>query len=151
MSQKAAQSSSETTGLPNRQAFDDGKVSPFVAVSDVKNLKPNERFGHAVGDILLHRLAEVFISVGLDAYHDLGGTLLCRGESYEDLNLKLSQARQILRQPLSVGETDGRIHTIEGADFCFAIGTTLEEAQLALKRQKQIRAPEKAKSAGQKV
>jgi len=122
-------------------------------MSDVRNLKPtNERFGLSAGDVLIRRLAEVLTSVGLDAYHNLGGTILCKGESYEDLNLKLSQAQEILRQQsLSVGETNGRIHMIEGADFCFGIGTTLEEAEVALKHQKQMRAPEKAMGACQKI
>ena len=30
---------SERTGGPNRRAFDEGRVSPFVAISDVNGLK----------------------------------------------------------------------------------------------------------------
>ncbi len=33
----------------------------------------------------------------------------------------------------------GRITTIPGADFCFGIGTDLKEAEVSLKRQKEIR------------
>jgi len=152
MSQKAAQSISDATGLPNRQAFDEGKASPFVAISDVSSLKPtNERFGHSAGDTLMRRLGEVLASVGLDAYHDLGSTILCKGESHQELNLKLSEAQRILSQhSFPVSESEGRIHTIEGKDFFFGIGATLEEAEVVLKHQKKIRTPEKAKGASQK-
>jgi hypothetical protein len=153
MSQKAAQSISETIGLPNRHAFDEGKVSPFVALSEVNNVNPtNERFGCSAGEMLMRRFAEVLASVGLEAYHNLGSTILCKGESYQELSLKLSEAQRILRQqPFPVRESDGRVHTIEGAGCCFGIGTTLEEAELALKDQKETRAPEKAKGVCQKI
>ena len=34
---------------------------------------------------------------------------------------------------------DGRIATIEGADFCFGIGTSIKEAERSLKHQKELR------------
>jgi hypothetical protein len=150
MSQKAkgtAEFVSEMTGLPNRRAFDKGSTSPFVAISDVDNLTPiNDRFGHSVGDMLLRRFAEVLTSVGLDAYHSLGGTFLCKGESYQELNVKFSEARQILRQqPFSVYDADGRISAIESAEFSFGIGTTVEEAEISLGQQKKLRVPESGK------
>ena len=150
MSQKAkgtAEFVSEMTGLPNRRAFDEGSTSPFVVVSDIDNLKSTtDRFGHSVGDMLLRRFAEVLTSVGLDAYHNLSGTFLCKGESYQELNIKLSKARQILRQqPFSVYDAGGRITAIESAEFSFGIGTTVEEAEVALGQQKKLRVPESGK------
>ena len=144
MSQKAKESAelvSEMTGLPNRRAFDERSTSPFVAISDVDNLTPiNDRFGHSVGDMLLRRFAEVLTSVGLDPYHHLGGTFLCKGESYQELNIKLSKARQILRQqPFSVYDAGGRMTAIESAEFSFGIGTTVEEAEVSLGQQKKLR------------
>jgi GGDEF domain-containing protein len=131
--------SSDKTGLPDRRAFDEGKISPFVAMSDVNSLRAmNDRFGHASGDILIRRLAEVFTSVGLDAYHDQGGTFLCKAESHQELNLKLSQAQQTLRQEIFSFSGDGRTRTIQGVHFCFGIGTTLEEAELSLYHQKDL-------------
>ena len=129
MSQKAKESAefvSEMTGLPNRRAFDERSTSPFVAMCDVDNLKPmNDRYGYSVGDMLVRRFAEVLTSVGLDAYHHLGGTFLCKGESYQELNVKLSEARQILRQqPFSVYDVDGHVIAIESTEFSFGIGTT---------------------------
>jgi GGDEF domain-containing protein len=148
MSQKAnkakrrAGSASDQTGLPNRRAFNEGKSSPFVAMSDVYSLKKtNHRFGHVAGDLLIRRLAEVLTSVGLDAYHDLGGMFLCKGESHQELNLKLSQAQQIVRQESSPVREDSGVTTIQEVEFCFGIGTTLEEAEHSLNQQKQLRTP----------
>jgi len=150
MSQKAkrhAEFVSEMTGLPNPRAFDERSTSPFVAMSDVENLKPiNDRFGHSVGDMLIRRFAEVLTSVGLDAYHHLGGTFLCKAESYQELNAKLSEARQILRQqPFSVYDVDGRVIAIESTEFSFGIGTTVEEAEVFLGQQKKLRESESGK------
>jgi len=150
MSQKAqrhAEFVSGMTGLPNRRAFDERSTSPFVAMSDVDNLKPmNDRYGYSIGDMLIRRFAEVLMSVGLDAYHHLGGTFLCKGESYQELNVKLSEARQILRQqPFSVYDVDGRVIAIESTEFSFGIGTTIEEAEISLSHQKKLRTPENAR------
>jgi GGDEF domain-containing protein len=132
---------SDKTDLPNKRAFDEGKVSPWVAMSDVNGLKSlNDEFGYSAGDTLIRRFAEVLVSIGLDAYHDKGDEFLCKGESYQDLNNKLSQAQRILRnQPFPALAVDGRITTIPGADFCFGIGTDLKEAEVSLKHQKELR------------
>jgi len=131
---------SEKTGGPNPRAFDEGRQSQFVAMSDVNGLKAmNEQFSYSAGDILIRRFAEVLTSVGLDAYHDKGDEFLCKGESYQELNLKLAEAQRRLReQPFVVCGLDDRIATIEGADFCFGIGTNLEEAESSLRHQKEL-------------
>ncbi|MGA7294917.1 MAG: diguanylate cyclase [Terriglobales bacterium] len=131
---------SETTGLPNRRAFEEREASPWVAMCDVNGLKAlNDGFGYSAGDILIHRLAEVLTSVEVDAYHDKGDEFLCRGNSFQELNHKLSKAQHILKQqPFAVVALDSRITTIAGADFCFGIGTNLFEAERSLKNQKQL-------------
>jgi predicted protein tyrosine phosphatase len=121
---------SELTGLPNRLAFDEGSPSPFVAIANVDLMKPfNDFYGPIAGDALLRRLAETLISVGLDTYHHQGNEFLCKGESRPELDAKLSHARQIFQEPFQL-YGDGRIQTIEGTDFSYWIGTTLEEAAL---------------------
>jgi GGDEF domain-containing protein len=149
MSRKAkgtAEIASGMTGLPNRRAFDEGGTSPFVAMCDVNNLKgTNDRFGNFVGDMLIRRFAEVLASVGLNAYHHMGGTFLCKGESYQELNVKLSETRQILRQqPFSVSDGDGRVIAIQSTEFSFGIGTSVEAAEISLSHQKQLRTRERA-------
>jgi GGDEF domain-containing protein len=132
---------SEKVDLPNKRAFEEGKPSPFVAMSDVNGLKAlNDEFGYAAGDVLIRRFAETLVSVGLDTYHDKGDEFLCKGTSYQELNRKLSRVHQILsQQPFVVAALDGRITTIPGADFCFGIGTNLKEAERSLKNQKELR------------
>jgi GGDEF domain-containing protein len=123
---------SALTGLPNRQAFDEGKASPFVAIADVDLMRVfNDFYGHIAGDALLQRLAKILTGVGLDAYHQQGDEFVCKGESREELNSKLSQARQIFRESFQV-YAEGRIQTIEGTDFSFGIGTSLEDEKAAL-------------------
>ncbi len=81
---------SALTGLPNRQAFDEAKASPFAAVVDVDLMKLfNDVYGRIAGDMLLRRFAKILLSVGLDAYHDHEDEFLCRGESREELNAKI--------------------------------------------------------------
>jgi GGDEF domain-containing protein len=127
---------SALTGLPNRLAFDEGKASPFVAIADVNLMRVfNDVYGQIAGDALLRRLGKILTGVGLDAYHDQGDEFLCKGESREELNAKLSQARQIFRESFQV-YAEGRIQTIEGTDFSFGIGTSPEEEEAALSEAK---------------
>jgi len=128
---------SESTGLPNRRAFDKGRASPFVAAVGVDLMKSfNDFYGSIAGDALLRRLAKILIDGRLEAYHDQGDQFLCKGESRQELDARLSQARRIFRQPFQT-YADGRIQTIEGTTFSFAIGISLEESQAALRRAKQ--------------
>jgi len=133
---------SEKTGLPNRRAFDEKEPSQFVAMLDVNGLKSlNDHYGYEAGDILIRRLADTLVGVGLDAYHDKGDEFFCRGDSLAELNTKLSEAQQLLRnEPFVVPSIqNGRLTTIEGADFCFGIGTNPMEAEQSLKHQKELR------------
>jgi len=132
---------SQKTGLPNRRAFDEAEASPWVAMSDVNGLKEvNDKYGYSAGDVLIARFAEVLAGAGLDAYHNQGDEFFVRGQSYRELNEKLSEVQRILReQPFAVEGLDGRIATMPGANFCFGIGTTLEEAERSLKHQKELR------------
>jgi predicted signal transduction protein with EAL and GGDEF domain len=138
---RAALLTSEKTGLPNRRAFDEGKTAPFVAMTDLDRLKTlNDRFGYSAGDVLINRFAEILVSTGLYAYHDKGDEFICKGQSFQDLNGKLSEAQRVLRdQPFVVLSLDGRLVTVNGADFCFGICTNLEEAEVSLKNQKELR------------
>ena len=131
---------SALTGLPNRQAFEEAPPSPFVAVLDVDFIKIfNDVYGRIAGDMLLRRLAKILLSVGLDAYHSHEDEFLCRGESLDQLNTRLSQARQMFGQGFEL-YADGRIQTVEGTSFSFAIGPTLEGQQATLRAAKNARA-----------
>lgn len=131
---------STLTGLPNRQAFDEGKASPFVAVADVDRMKVfDDAYGNITGDALLRRLAKILVSVELDAYHPGEDEFLCKGESRQELNAKLSQGREIFKEPFQV-YADGRVQIIEGTDFSFGIGATPAEGKAALSEAKKATA-----------
>jgi predicted signal transduction protein with EAL and GGDEF domain len=138
---KRALLTSEKTGLPNRRAFDEGLAAAFVAMSDLDGLKGlNDRFGYAAGDVLIHRFAEILVNIGLDAYHDKGDEFLCKGKSFHELNQQLSEAQRFLKnEPFVVCALNGRLVTVNGADFCFGIGKNLVEAEMSLKNQKDLR------------
>ena len=110
-------------------------------MSDIDGLKTmNDTHGYAAGDTLIHTFAEVLLKVGLDAYHDKGDEFLCKGSSFQELNTKLSQAQQLMHTQKLVAESmSGRVAKIEGIEFCFGIGTNLDEAERSLKHQKEIR------------
>ena len=130
---------SALTGLPNRHAFEQGAVRPFVAVADIDQMRLfNDFYGQIAGDALLRRLADILVSVGLDAYHQHGNTFLCKDVTRQELNAKLSQSRQLFREPFQI-YADGRIQTIEGTDFWFGIGATIEEAQAVMQEAKKAR------------
>lgn len=132
---------SDKTGLPNKRAFDEGETSPFVAMSDIDGLKKmNDEYGYSTGDVLIGTFAEVLLSVGLDAYHNQGDEFLCKGSSFQELNTKLSQAQLLMKKQKFVAESlSGRVAKLEGAEFCFGIGTNLTEAERSLKHQKELR------------
>jgi GGDEF domain-containing protein len=135
---------SALTGLPNRQAFDRGEASPFVAVVDVDLMRIfNESYGRIAGDLLLRRLAKILISVGLDAYYDRADEFLCKCESREELNAKLLRARQLFMESFQV-YADGRIRTIEGSDFSFGIGATHDEQRARLQQERNAKAEDQS-------
>jgi GGDEF domain-containing protein len=127
---------SALTGLPNRQAFDEGKAGSFVAIADVSCMRMfNGTYGPIAGDKLLRRLAGILTSAGLEAYHYGEDKFLCKAESQQELSVRMSQARQIFRGAFQA-YAEGRIQTIEGTDFSFTIGATEAEAEAALSEVK---------------
>jgi len=133
------------TGLPNKRAFDEAPRSLFLAMADINGLKAfNDDLGYVAGNDLVCRFADVLKAVGLDAYrsHHKGDEFLLKGNSYAELNDKLSRARRMLKEkPFAVHALGNRIRTVPGADFCYGIGTTLDEAELHLKRWKSLLKP----------
>ena len=128
------------TGLPNRRAFDEGNSSRFVAVIEIDLMKVfSNSFGPMASDALIRRLARILPDVALDAYHAQADEFLCKGHSRKELSDKLSQARPMFSEPFEV-YADGRVQTIEGTNFSFGIGTSLEEGKAALQEAKRASA-----------
>jgi GGDEF domain-containing protein len=128
---------SELTGLPNRRAFDEAKVSSAVAMSDVDGLKALNKHGYQAGNAVLKAMADVLREAGLEAYHDKGDEFLCRGHSTKELVAKLEHARGIFRdRNIVVERADGSTLSITGADFGYGVGKDLDEAEFHLRSHK---------------
>jgi GGDEF domain-containing protein len=134
---------SQTTGLPNRRAFDEAEhtPAPAVAMSDADGLKAiNDKFGYQAGDALLRAKADALREAGLEAYHEKGDEFLYRGESPEALTSKLDQARAILREKtIGIVLDDGSQLKFKGGDFSYGTGRHLSEAEAGLKAHKSER------------
>ncbi len=123
------------TGLRDRQAFDEAQ-SQFVAVADVDYMRVfNDLYGHVPGDALLQRLASIFAEVGLDARRCGGDEFTFAGNSRQELETKLSEARRAFKEPFEV-YADGRNQTIKNWSFGFGIGATPQEARADLMIQR---------------
>lgn len=129
---------SDKTGLPNRRAFEESQPAKAVAMSDADGLKAvNDKFGYSAGDALLKAKADALQEAGVDAYHDKGDEFLYRGDSPADLQAKLDNAREILRNKvISVEMKDGRVLQFKGADFSYGTGQDLQTAETGLKANK---------------
>jgi GGDEF domain-containing protein len=127
---------SPVTGLPNWRAFDEDRVSAFVAAANVELMKTfNQYFGRIAGDVLLQKLAKILTGLGLEVYHSQGDEFLCKGDSREELEAKLSRGREIFQRAAEM-YADGRLQMVEGTDFLFGIGGSVEEAKATLKAEK---------------
>jgi GGDEF domain-containing protein len=126
---------SPVTGLPNWRAFDEDRVSAFVAAANVELMKTfNQYFGRIAGDVLLQKLAKILTGLGLEVYHSQGDEFLCKGDSREELEAKLSRGREIFQRAAEM-YADGRLQMVEGTDFLFGIGGSVEEAKATLKAE----------------
>src|ERR1700742_2821050 len=91
------------TGLPNRPALDEEEPSPYVAILNIDHIKVfSDSYGPIATEALIRRLARTLIAAGLRAYHDQEDEFLCTGDSPQELDDKLTRARQLFREPFEV-------------------------------------------------
>src|SRR2546427_4408655 len=128
---------SEVTGLPNRRAFGEAGLALAVAMSDVDGLKALNKYGYEAGNAVLKSKADALRRAGLEAYHDKGDEVLCRGNHIKELLAKLERARAILRdRTIVVERADGRTLSVTGADFSYGVGKDIEEAEFYIRIHK---------------
>jgi len=108
------------TGIWNRRAFELSPNTKVLAIVDLDSLKwVNDNAGHRHGDILLVHVARTLQKLfGDSAFRLSGDEFVVRGESVTELNKKLN--------------TNGRI-------FSFGIGSTLDTADVRLRKDKLAR------------
>jgi len=117
----------ELTGLPNRHAFEMAGRGPVVAVADLEGLKwINDNIGHAAGDELLRRVADLFGEEGLDAYRMGKGAdeFVVRFRAADDADRALARVNELLRR--SRIEAAGR--EVRGFQLTWGIGPDPEVA-----------------------
>jgi len=119
----------ELTGLPNRRAFEVAQsTNPAnaLAVTDAAGLKAfNDNLGHAAGDQLLKVKADVLRQLGLDVSRAGKGAdeFFVRGDSMDELDQKLKQANEIMRnREIEVEDQNGNMRGFKGADFSYGLG-----------------------------
>lgn len=129
---------SQTTGLPNKRAFNEAGKSGAVGMSDADGLKAlNDTHGYEAGNALLKAKADALKEAGLDAYHDKGDEFLFRGDDPKELKDKLEKARDILRnKKIYFTGPDGETVAFKGADFSYGADTELSGAEKGLKENK---------------
>jgi GGDEF domain-containing protein len=126
------------TGLGNRRAYDESsKPAAHVAI-DLDALKwINDNIGHTAGDDLIRAMGTAIRQEIGSGYHLSGDEFAIQAKSGEEaraavqaLQNRLGQAELTFRLP------DGREITKKGVDFSHGIGSTLEEADTALRSHK---------------
>jgi diguanylate cyclase (GGDEF)-like protein len=117
----------ELTGLPNRHAFEMAPKRKVVAMADLEGLKwINDNIGHAAGDELIRRVADILGEHGLDAYRMGQGAdeFVAQFDSIEQADRALARVNDALRR--SRIRAEGR--EVHGFQLTWGIGPDPETA-----------------------
>jgi diguanylate cyclase (GGDEF)-like protein len=125
----------ELTGLPNRYAYEMASKKPVVALADLEGLKwINDNIGHAAGDELLKRVADVMDDNGLEAYRMGKGAdeFIAQFDSIEEADQAMARVNAALvRSPIPA---EGR--GVQGFQLSWGIGTDVETADARMNAAK---------------
>ena len=125
----------ELTGLPNRHAYEMASKKPVVALADLEGLKwINDNIGHAAGDELIKRAADVFGEHGLDAYRMGKGAdeFIAQFDSIEAADRAMALVNESLR--CSTIRAEGR--EVRGFQLSWGIGPNPETADARMNAAK---------------
>lgn len=129
------------TGLSNRRAYDEVEKFPVQVAIDLDSLKwINDNMGHATGDELVKAIATALADETGNAYRFGGDEFVLQAETTEAANAVLEAVRARLAGAELVFRTRaGRNITKKGVDFSHGIGSTLQDADAALRAAKEDR------------
>lgn len=135
---RAALLTDPLTGLPNRRAYEESEKKAVQAALDLDGLKwINDTMGHESGDKMLAEMGHAMAESGLDAYHLSGDEFMVQGDDriavergIEAVRLRLDNAKVHVERP------DGSSVTKTGVHFAYGIGSTRNEADQALGKDK---------------
>jgi diguanylate cyclase (GGDEF)-like protein len=125
----------ELTGLPNRHAYELARKKPVVAFADLEGLKwINDNIGHAAGDELLKRTADILDEQGLDAFRlgKAADEFVAQFDAVEEADQAMSCVNEILKR--SAIEAAGRVVT--GFQLSWGIAADPEAADERLNAAK---------------
>lgn len=137
----AALLSDDLTGLGNRRAYEEAPRKARQAYLDVDALGvTNDKMGHTAGDQLLKAVGGALKSVGVEAYRIGGDEITAQHDDENGLRAQLEQARRILdAAEITATLPDGSTITRRGLGFSYGTGSTTEEADAALYKDKKAR------------
>jgi GGDEF domain-containing protein len=123
----------EIVGIPNSRAFEevqDREPASAVAVCDTDDFNSiRDKFGRAVGNLVLRAMVEAFKHVGLDCYNYAQDIFMFRGGSTELLIQSLESARTVLSNLTFLARDHDRTYQASGLDFIYGVGSNWNEAE----------------------
>jgi len=125
----------ELTGLPNRHAYELAPKKRVVAMADLEGLKwINDNIGHAAGDELIRRVADILGEHGLDAYRMGQGAdeFIAQFDSTEQADRAMARINDALRR--SPIRAEGR--QVQGFQLSWGIGPDFETADARMNAAK---------------
>jgi diguanylate cyclase (GGDEF)-like protein len=136
------------TKVRNRRAFDnaeaEGKAGAYAFI-DLDSLKWfNDNWGDPKGDAALRKIASSAQAAGLEVYRTGGDEFVVRGETAEDVEAGMQEARRRLEKRKPIAGPDGQTAQ---ATMTWGIGPDVDSANLAMKQVKERRTAEGKRAA----
>lgn len=137
----AALLTDEMTGLGNSRAYAEAPRKAVQAAIDADSLKwINDSFGHQAGNELLSRIGDALRDAGVTGYRTGGDEFVAEFDSADEAEATLQRVAARLGQAsITVTAPDGTTLTKKGLQFTHGLGSTLEEADVTLRREKLAR------------
>jgi diguanylate cyclase (GGDEF)-like protein len=125
----------ELTGMKNRRAYQEATHLPIQVVMDVEGLKfVNDNYGHDAGDLVINALAKTINNTTDEGYRgsNRGDEFIMQFGSREEAEAAIQQ----IEQGLSNAIIPFNGEPYKGLGISAGIGNTLQEADLALNKNK---------------
>jgi diguanylate cyclase (GGDEF)-like protein len=129
----------EMTGIKNRRAYNEDTSKPFKLVLDVEGLKfMNDTYGHGVGDQVIQAAARsIKEAAGEDNVYrgsSRGDEFIAQFDTREQADATAKAIQEIIdQQRVKAGDKE-----FQGLGANIGIGETLESADMAMNRSKEI-------------
>ena len=128
----------QLTDMPNRRAYEDNERLGHHAAIDADSLKwVNDNMGHESGDALLKAVGQAIKEETGQGYHFSGDEFVVEGRDEKHVNEIMGKVNDRLKKAeLVYTAPDGTIYRKTGLEATHGTGSTLEEADTALRQRK---------------